>query len=86
MKSLFLIIFLLIPSISIARPLLSYDDDKSFLHTIMIIEAIKESKQPPSSYEQSKPTTRTNKELTDQQIKELSERLNNQLWENNNDD
>ena len=85
MKSLFLIIFLLIPSISIARPLLGCDDDRSFLHTIMIIEAIKESKQPPPQV-QLEPIKRPNKELTDQQIEKLSERLTNQLWENNNDD
>ena len=82
MKILSLVILLLlILSISIARPLLSCDDDKSFLHTIMIIEAIRESKQPPP--DQSK---RSNKDL-DQQMEELAERLTKQLYqENNNDD
>ena len=71
MKILFLIILLLIPSISIARPLLGCDSDNGaiLIQLNEIKEAI-EAKQPtryvqvPVQAEQSKPIPKQNKELT----------------------
>ena len=76
MKSLFLIIFLLIPSISSARHLLGCDSDNGaiLIQLNEIKEAI-EAKQPtryvqvPIQAEQPKPIPKQNKELTLEQMK-----------------
>jgi len=98
MKSLLVILLLLIPSISIAEPFSNCDNSAMLLHLASIEAAISRSQRPvyvpvpvyipvPVQREQYKSIPpRPSKELTDQQIEELSERLNNQLWENNNDD
>jgi hypothetical protein len=70
MKSLFLIIFLLIPSISIAGPLLGCDNDDVVRELRWLQIAIIESQRPPTyvpapiQQEQPKPVTKQNKELT----------------------
>ena len=76
MKTLFIIILLLIPSISIARPLIGCDSDNGaiLIQLNEIREAI-EAKQPtryiqvPVQAEQPKPIPKQNKELTLEQLK-----------------
>ena len=88
MKYILLIILLLIPSISIAGPLLGCDSDDVVRELRWIEIAIRESQRPPRVIyvQPESKSKRQHKELTeDERMEELSERLTNQLWENNND-
>lgn len=71
MKSLLLIIFLLIPSISIAGPLIGCDNDDVVRELRWLQIAIIESQRPTyhAPPEQPKPIPQPNKELTLEQIK-----------------
>lgn len=74
MKSLFLIIFLLVPSISIAGPFFhDCDNSAMLLHLASIEAAISRSQQPaPQSIKQPEPKPippQPNKELTLEQMK-----------------
>jgi hypothetical protein len=87
MKSL-LLILLLIPSISIAGPLIGCDSDDVVRELRNLEIVIMESQRPPQViYIQPQPEPkRQHKELTeDERMEALAEHLNNQLWENSND-
>ena len=79
MKILFLIILLLIPSISIAEPLYDCDSDDIVSQLIWMEIAIIESQRPPSC-EQSEPkpeSKRPHEESIDERMEKIADRLTN---------